>query len=74
MSAHENDELIDYEDDNEGTTAVPTSATNGNGAAVAKATEAAPAGEDGDKRAHAGVHSTGFRYEQFSARFDPSTD
>lgn len=70
MSAHENDELIDYEDDNEGTTTVPTTAANGNGAAVAKATEAAPTGDDKDKRAHAGVHSTGFRYEEFSVRFD----
>lgn len=61
MSAHENDELIDYEDENEtGTTTAPVAA--GNGVATAKAIDGAP-GADGDKekRGHVGVHSTGFR-------------
>lgn len=69
MSTHENDELIDYEDENETgtTTAAPAAATNG--AAVAKAADAAP-GADGDKekRGHVGVHSTGFRYVFRTAR------
>lgn len=61
MSAHENDELIDYDDENDaGTTTAPAAA--GNGTAITKATVGAVGGEtDKEKRGHVGVHSTGFR-------------
>ncbi|KAF8320075.1 P-loop containing nucleoside triphosphate hydrolase protein [Clavulina sp. PMI_390] len=61
MSAHENDELIDYDDENEATTTTAPAAA-GNGAAATKTTEGALGGEgDKEKRGHVGVHSTGFR-------------
>ena len=58
MSAHDNEELIDYEDENDvipnGGAAAP--ATNG----AAKA--AAGAGEGGEEKPDfSGIHSTGFR-------------
>ena len=56
MSSHDNEELIDYEDEHEVTNgaAVPTA---GNSAA-----SAAPAAEgDADKKNFSGIHSTGFR-------------
>lgn len=61
MSTHENDELIDYDDENDaGTTTAPPTA--GNGAAIAKATDGTAGGETNkEKRVHVGVHSTGFR-------------
>lgn len=60
MSSHENDELIDYEDENDATTTALATATNGS--AAAKTTEAAPEADgDKEKRGHVGVHSTGFR-------------
>lgn len=57
MSAHDNEELIDYEDEGDvGTTGV-TTAAGANGVAVAGAT-----GEgDKDKKNFSGIHSTGFR-------------
>jgi ATP-dependent RNA helicase UAP56/SUB2 len=58
MSAQDNEELIDYEDEGDvGTTGV-TTAAGGNGVAVAGATD----GEgDKDKKNFSGIHSTGFR-------------
>ena len=50
MSAQDNEDLIDYEDD-----IVPTGTAASNGAA-------ATGGEDGgDKKNFTGIHSTGFR-------------
>jgi ATP-dependent RNA helicase UAP56/SUB2 len=51
MSSHDNDELIDYEDEND---VVP------NGAALA-ASGGATADDDKDKKNFSGIHSTGFR-------------
>jgi hypothetical protein len=55
MSAHDNEELIDYEDEDVGTTTIATAAGS-NGVAVAGGT----AGEK-DKKNFSGIHSTGFR-------------
>ncbi|TBU26374.1 P-loop containing nucleoside triphosphate hydrolase protein [Dichomitus squalens] len=58
MSAHDNEELIDYEDEHDVVTNGPPAAA-GNGSAVA-----APAADgDGekDKKNFSGIHSTGFR-------------
>ncbi len=59
MSAHDNEDLIDYEDEHDVVTnGAPAAAANG--AAVA-----APAGDvdgDKDKKNFSGIHSTGFRY------------
>jgi ATP-dependent RNA helicase UAP56/SUB2 len=51
MSSHDNDELIDYEDEND---VVP------NGATLA-ASGGATADDDKDKKNFSGIHSTGFR-------------
>lgn len=59
MSAHDNEELIDYEDDQDyAPTAAATTGTNGaaKGGAVAVAE-----GEDKDGKNFSGIHSTGFR-------------
>jgi ATP-dependent RNA helicase UAP56/SUB2 len=48
MSSHDNDELIDYEDEND---IVPNGATLGG----------ATADDDKDKKNFSGIHSTGFR-------------
>lgn len=56
MSSHDNEELIDYEDEQDvvpNGAAVPAS----NGAAVAAAD-----GDDKDKKNFSGIHSTGFRW------------
>jgi ATP-dependent RNA helicase UAP56/SUB2 len=57
MSSHDNEELIDYEDEHD---VVP------NGATAPSATNGAGAGADGegdkDKKNFSGIHSTGFRY------------
>jgi ATP-dependent RNA helicase UAP56/SUB2 len=52
MSSHDNDELIDYEDEND---VVP------NGAALTAAGGGAIADDDKDKKNFSGIHSTGFR-------------
>ena len=51
MSSHDNDELIDYEDEND---VVP------NGATLA-ASGGVTADDDKDKKNFSGIHSTGFR-------------
>lgn len=76
MSAHDNEELIDYEDEHDVVTnggAAP-SATNG-----AVSTAAAVDGEgEKDKKNFSGIHSTGFRYvlccdiDMFSGSFNLS--
>ena len=61
MSGHDNEELIDYEDEHDVVT---------NGAAAASTTNGVPAGSapaadgegDKDKKNFSGIHSTGFRY------------
>lgn len=55
MSAQDNEELIDYEDEQEViANGVPVSASNG-----ALATHG---GDDKEKKNFSGIHSTGFRY------------
>ena len=49
MSSHDNDELIDYEDEND---VVPNGATLAAGGA---------ADDDKEKKNFSGIHSTGFR-------------
>jgi ATP-dependent RNA helicase UAP56/SUB2 len=51
MSSHDNDELIDYEDEND---VVPNGATLTAGGG-------ATADDDKDKKNFSGIHSTGFR-------------
>jgi ATP-dependent RNA helicase UAP56/SUB2 len=54
MSAHDNEDLIDYEDEHE---VIP-------GGIAASATNGAPSavdGDDKDKKNFSGIHSTGFR-------------
>jgi hypothetical protein len=58
MSSHDNEELIDYEDEHDviPNGAVPATSTNG-------ATASAADGEgDKDKKNFSGIHSTGFRF------------
>lgn len=59
MSSHDNEELIDYEDEHD---VIPNGATASttNGAAAA----AADGEGDKDKKNFSGIHSTGFRYVQ----------
>ena len=59
MSAHDNEDLIDYEDEHDIVTngAITSSATNG-----AVATSIADAEGDKDKKKFSGIHSIGFRY------------
>jgi ATP-dependent RNA helicase UAP56/SUB2 len=52
MSSHDNDELIDYEDEND---VVP------NGATLTAAGGGAIGDDDKDKKNFSGIHSTGFR-------------
>jgi ATP-dependent RNA helicase UAP56/SUB2 len=52
MSSHDNDELIDYEDEND---VVP------NGATLAAVGGGAIGDDDKDKKNFSGIHSTGFR-------------
>jgi ATP-dependent RNA helicase UAP56/SUB2 len=60
MSSHDNEELIDYEDEHDVVANGATASTT-NGAAAAAA-----AGEgDKDKKNFSGIHSTGFRYVQW---------
>lgn len=54
MSAPDNEELIDYEDEQDVPSGTAASATNGAGAAGAEG--------DGEGRNFSGIHSTGFRY------------
>ena len=56
MSAHDNEELIDYEDEHD-------VVTNGAPATTAAATTASGADGEGekDKKNFSGIHSTGFR-------------
>ncbi len=57
MSSHDNDELIDYEDEND---VVP----NGGTLAAAGATD-----DDKEKKNFSGIHSTGFRLVLFGFLF-----
>lgn len=52
MSAHDNDELIDYEDEND---VVANNASAAGNAAAAIA-------DDKEKKNFSGIHATGFRY------------
>jgi len=57
MSSHDNEELIDYEDEHD---VIPNGAAS---ATVNGATAAAVDGEvDKDKKNYSGIHSTGFRF------------
>lgn len=60
MSAHDNEELIDYEDEHDVVTngAPATTATNG---AVTSTAPAADGEGEKDKKNFSGIHSTGFR-------------
>jgi ATP-dependent RNA helicase UAP56/SUB2 len=53
MSAQDNEDLIDYEDEHD---ILPAASTNG-AASTARAAE----GDDKDKKNFSGIHSTGFR-------------
>lgn len=56
MSAHDNEELIDYEDEGD-------VGTNGGTTAAGGASAGATGGEgEKDKKNFSGIHSTGFRY------------
>ena len=57
MSAPDNEELIDYEDDHDAPGGTVASTTNGGRAAGAEG--------DGEGRNFSGIHSTGFRYVPF---------
>ena len=61
MSAHDNEELIDYEDEHDVVTN-GAAATSTNGVPAGSAS-AADADGDKDKKNFSGIHSTGFRYE-----------
>ena len=52
MSGHDNEDLIDYEDEHDVPTGGATTTTNGGGTADAEAK---------DKKNFSGIHSTGFR-------------
>lgn len=57
MSAHDNEDLIDYEDEHDLVPNAAAAATNG-----APATAAPTSGEgDKDKKTFSGIHSTGFK-------------
>ena len=58
MSAHDNEELIDYEDEHDVVTNGAPAAAAGNGAV---STTASAADGEGDKKNFSGIHSTGFR-------------
>ncbi|KAF7784550.1 hypothetical protein Agabi119p4_715 [Agaricus bisporus var. burnettii] len=59
MSAHDNDDLIDYEDEHD---LVPNSGTTAAGTNGAPATGAVAGGDnDKDKKTFSGIHSTGFK-------------
>ena len=57
MSAPDNEELIDYEDEHDVVTSGTAAPSATNGAAAA----AAPAADGDDKKNFSGIHSTGFR-------------
>ena len=58
MSAHDNEELIDYEDEHDVVTNGAPATAAANGAASAPAAD----GDDKEKKNFSGIHSTGFRY------------
>ena len=60
MSAHDNEELIDYEDEHDVVTNGAPATASANGAASATAPAADGEGEK-DKKNFSGIHSTGFR-------------
>lgn len=60
MSAHDNEELIDYEDEHDVVTNGAPAAAVANGAASGTAPAADSEG-DKDKKNFSGIHSTGFR-------------
>lgn len=67
MSAHDNEDLIDYEDEHEVLPGgIAASATNGAPSAVD--------GDDKDKKNFSGIHSTGFRCLMPSARLFASAE
>ena len=51
MSGHDNEDLIDYEDEHDIPTVTATSTTNGG----------ATGGDEGEKKNFSSIHSTGFR-------------
>jgi ATP-dependent RNA helicase UAP56/SUB2 len=55
MSGHDNEDLIDYDDDHDITNVGAISTTNG-------ATTSAVDMDEKDKKNFSGIHSTGFRY------------
>lgn len=57
MSAHDNEDLIDYEDEHDLVPNTGTAATATNGAPAA----GAAGGDDKDKKTFSGIHSTGFK-------------
>ncbi len=66
MSAHDNEELIDYEDEHDVVTngAPATAAANG---AVSTTAPAADGEGEKDKKNFSGIHSTGFRCVKLAA-------
>lgn len=60
MSSHDNEDLIDYEDEHDVVPSGGATATNGTSASGAGA--GADGEGDKDKKNFSGIHSTGFRY------------
>ena len=67
MSGHDNEELIDYEDEHDVVTNGAPAAAASNGAAATAASGADGDGEK-DKKNFSGIHSTGFRYVIYVSR------
>ncbi len=57
MSGHDNEDLLDYEDEHDVVPNGSSTAAAGNGAA----TGGGAVGDDKDKKNFSGIHSTGFR-------------
>lgn len=70
MSAPDNEELIDYEDEHDVVTSGAAAPSASTGAAAA-----APAADgEGEKKNFAGIHSTGFRYASCCISFTHTRD
>jgi ATP-dependent RNA helicase UAP56/SUB2 len=62
MASHDNEDLIDYEEDEETLQPEPTAkAPRAPGTATTTAANGAANGEDTKKGSYVGIHSTGFR-------------
>jgi len=61
MASHDNEDLIDYEEDEETLQEPTTTATTKQSTAATTATNGAQNGEDTKKGSYVGIHSTGFR-------------